>query len=405
MSSDPRWRVAAVPRQLFALSSAANQFTDTVRSARLRASSTKYVDPTALDTLIHRSADVAASVCTTGQRLDAADLARRLDRYSTVLRASMRSRAVRHRSAQTTLLGGGNDRRFLRIVTAGNGRVVEVFGDLRRARHVAVIVPGMTNSIKDYDPNTRIKGRDLATEMRALDPDSAVIAWLGYRTPNLTVAGLIEGAASGRARDGARGLVDDLEVIRRMAPSAHLSIVGHSYGSVVAGETLRSRSLASRVDALGLEDVAVVGSPGMNTTSRAALHHRSIDVWASKVSSIDPGSISMGRTKIGGSTFPFLLPFPFRFGPFGGGPLEVVLPRPSDVIPFAPVHGEDPSAKGFGAKRFSSAGANGHGEYFLPGTVALGNIARIATNRPVVSSSEDAAGDRPARRPSVQPAS
>lgn len=394
MSSDPRWRVAAVPRQLLALASATDQFAETIGSARRRVSSTRSTDLSALNGLIRRSVDIAAGVRTTGHRLDAADLAGRLDRYSTVLRVSMQSRALRHRSSQTRRLGVGNDRKFLHIVTAGNGRVVELFGDLQRAKHVALIVPGMTNSINDYDPNTRIKGRELAGAMRAFDPDVAVVAWLGYRTPNLTAIGLVEGAGSKRARAGARELVDDLEVIRRMAPSAHLTVVGHSYGSVVAGETLRSQALAGRVDALGLEDVAVVGSPGMNTTSRAALGHRSIEVWASKVASIEPGSMSIKRTNNGRPTLPFLIPLPVRVGPFGAGPVEVVLPHPSDVIPFAPVHGEDPSAPGYGAKRFSSAGAHGHGEYFSPGTVSLENLARIATNRPVVRPDGTEVSDR-----------
>ena len=382
MSSDPRWRVAAIPNHLLTLASMSERFGDAVRAARIRCASNGYVDPSPLDALFQRSTDLAESVRRVGQRLDAADLADRLGRYSSVLRSSMRSRALNHRSGQTKLLGEGNGRQFFRIATAGNGRVVEVIGDLHRARHVAVIVPGMTNSIRDYDPNTRIKGTELAKAMRAYDPNTAVVVWLGYRTPNQTAAGLVEGAASGRARDGARQLVDDLEVLRRMAPESHLTIIGHSYGSVVAGETLLSYPLAKRVDALGIEDVAVVGSPGMNTNSRRALGHPDIDVWASKVATIELGSISVNR-KQRGLYVPLPIPVPYRIGPFGNGPVDITPPHPSDLIPFVPVHGEDPSAKGFGAKRFSSAGASGHSEYFKKGTVALENLARIATNRPV----------------------
>ncbi len=375
------------------------RFAEEICCARFRCASNGYVDPSPVDALFQRANELAESVRCVGQRLDAADLADRLARYSSALGSSMRSRALHHRSGQTTLLGEGNDRQFLRIVTAGNGRVVEVIGDLHRARHVAVIVPGMTNSIRDYDPNTRIKGTELVNAMRAYESDTAVVVWLGYRTPNLTAAGLAEGAASGRARDGARQLVDDLEVLRRMAPESHLTVIGHSYGSVVAAETLRSRTLAKRVDALGVEDVAVVGSPGMNTNSRRALGHSDIDVWASKVATFARGSVSVHRAKQRGLGIPTPFPLPFRIGPFGNGPVEVTLtpPHPSDVVPFAPVHGEDPSAKGFGAKRFSSAGAGGHSEYFKTGTVALENLARIATNRPV-RSSLPAETDEPGQR-------
>ena len=299
----------------------------------------------------------------------------------------MRSRAVRNRSMQTTLIGLGAQRQFLRLDTSGNGRVVEVIGDLKRAKHVAVVLPGMTNSFRDYDEHTRQKAEDLAEAMRAFDPDVAVIAWLGYRTPNATFAGLAEAAASGRARRGAIDLVDDLEVIRRMAPNSHLSLIGHSYGSVVAGETLRQKQLRDRVDALNIDDVAVVGSPGMNVSSRQDLGHADIDLWAAKTPSIPVVTVNVSRNPNSwvSLTSQFPLPIPFSIGPFKA-PVDVrVHPRlPSDLVPYAPVHGEDPSARGFGSKRFSTKGAVSHSTYFLPGTVSLENLARIATDLAVV---------------------
>ncbi len=265
--------------------------------------------------------------------------------------------------------------------------MVEVFGDLRTAKHVAVVIPGMTNSLQDYDDNLRQKGADLATAMRAYDPNTVVVAWLGYRTPDLNLFGLFDGAASGRARTGANSLVSDLEVIRRMAPHAHLTVIGHSYGSVVVGETMKSSKLRKRVNGLDIDDVAVVGSPGMNVWSRSSLGHPDIDVWASKASGIDFGHVSVKVKADPKRIIPWLLPPSRRLR--RTNPLDVSVkikpPHLRDAIPFAPVHGEDPSAIGFGAKRFSSKGTQSHGDYFVPGSLALTNMARLATNREPVA--------------------
>ena len=374
------WRVGAVPAHLEALAVGLAGSADRFRAASGRCARSARLPVGGPQRLGALAEGLEQRVRQLSQELDAADLAGRLTRWSTTLRVSMRSRGLRFPSDGARALGRGNGRQFLRIDTRDHGAVVEVFGDLSRAAHIAVIVPGMTNSLANYDSNTRTKGRDLAVAMGELDPSVAVVAWLGYRTPDLTISGLLEGAGSDRARAGARDLVDDLELIRRMAPRAHVSLVGHSYGSVVVGETLLSTSMRSRVDRLAIDDIAVVGSPGMNTSSRRALGHPEISVWAARVTGttarvrIDPSALWM---------LPIPGVLPFRIGPVGVGPVVLSPPIPRDVVPLAPFHGEDPSAKGFGATRFSVAGAVDHSTYFVPGTLALENLARIATNSAV----------------------
>ena len=108
--------------------------------------------------------------------------------------------------------------------------------------------------------------------------------------------------------------------------------------------------VARRVDAI------VVGSPGMDANSRKQLGSPGISLWASK------GTVA---TPI---LMPILLP----------PPLPIIRRITVDPISFAPAHGEDPSADGFGAKRFSSEGAKTHGAYFDPGSIAITNIVKIA---------------------------
>jgi hypothetical protein len=377
------WRVGAKPAELDALARGLESSADQFGAAARRCAQSPRVPLLSTQQLAERTADVERGVARVARDLDAADLASRLGRYSSTIRTSMRSRGLVFPSKQALMLGRLDGRQFLRVDAEDHGAVVEVFGDLSRATHVAVVVPGMTNSLGDYDPNTRIKGRDLADAMRAYDPNVAVVAWLGYRTPDGDPEGLLEGAASGRARDGAKALVDDLELVRRMAPRAHVSVIGHSYGSVVIGETMLSKSMRTRVDALDIDDVAVVGSPGMNTDSRQELGHRDIDLWAGAVKGLDGPKLSLdfSLTSL-----------------ISGGPIRLTPPMPRDPVPYAPFHGEDPSDKGYGAKRFSTSGATNHSTYFAPGTLSLDNLARISTNNDVLSTKEAAQAARTEKR-------
>lgn len=386
-----RWRVAAKPAELLTLAARVGHVAESVRFAATRCGTNPHVDASGMEAIVSVLMTLSTAVRRVGADLDAADLATQLRRVSNAFAASMRSRALLTPSGQARMLGRG-DRQFLRILAAGHGQVVEVLGDLQHARHVAVIVPGMTNSLADYDPNTRDKGRHLAAAMRALDPNTAVVTWLGYRTPDFTRQHLLEGMSVTFAQKGAKQLLSDLELIRRMAPHAHVSLIGHSYGTVVLGQAMMMRSTAARLDATGVTDIVAVASPGMRTRSRKALGHPRIDLWATKAPADHSLRISTNlftappvfssawwkRTLTG-----FVVP-PVVIGPVGVAPLTISLPHPVDPIPYVPLHGEDPSAKGFGAKRFSSGGAKNHSTYFEPNTVSLENLARIATDRPVL---------------------
>lgn len=396
-----RWRIGAKPLHLFELSRQFELCAQEIDAAARRCATSAHLAPVAPLRLAGRASAMGEGVREVGRALDAADLSRRLTQISSTLRASMRSRGLVAPSHEARELGVGGGRRFLRIDAKGHGAVVEVFGDLLRAEHVAVIVPGMTNSLHDYGGNARVKGLDLAAAMRARNPDVAVVSWLGYRTPDLSVRGLLEGAASGRATVGADALVADLEVIRRMAPGSHITIVGHSYGSVVVGEALKSPALGARVAALRIGDVAVVGSPGMNVSTRGQLGHQEIDVWAAKVRGIDPGHLSVTLKIRWRALVPRRVPLPLPL-PFTGPPVGVSVdfgpPKPRDIVPFAPVHGRDPASRRFGARPFSAAGATDHGSYFLPGTESLANLARIATDDEPPGDSKGDPGDPVAPR-------
>jgi pimeloyl-ACP methyl ester carboxylesterase len=215
----------------------------------------------------------------------------------------------------------------------GDGRVVEVLGPLLTADHVAVLIPGMDNDISDYS-ELRKRAENIRIEMQAAaNPGEsvAVIMWLGYDTPDFSFPRLVtEGARSDKAKSGARALDADMEFLRQVNPDAHLTVVGHSYGTVVVGQALRG--------GLDVDDAVVLGSPGMDVSDRKDLGSPTVKLWATRH-------------------------------------------RGHDYIPLLPVHGEDPAAPGFHAERFRSDGVKDHSDYFQVGSPALRNIALIAVGK------------------------
>jgi hypothetical protein len=257
--------------------------------------------------------------------------------------------ANKKRTQQLKALLGDPSATYLRADGTGDGRVVQVFGDLVGAQHIIVFVPGMDNEINDYRASLQTRAQSVLAEMqRQAGPGVpvAVVAWLGYDTPDYTPVRLVtQAATSNKAVEGAKALESDLANIRKQNPRAHITVLAHSYGTVVLGEAMRR--------GLNVSDAIAVGSPGMNTTSRKKLHSPGVKFWASK-SKKSAWSIAS----------------------------KPIVTVPFDPISVLPTHGEDPSAKGFGANRFSSGDSIGHSDYFRAGTAALRNIVAIGLGRP-----------------------
>jgi pimeloyl-ACP methyl ester carboxylesterase len=241
--------------------------------------------------------------------------------------------------AQWTGQGG----QFLTFDPRGNGRIVEVFGDLATADRIAVLVPGVANRADNF--NTGLGGvRDRAPAVQAgvlydaahaSAPNGhvAVIAWLGYDAPQ----GVGRSAAREElARAGAVALDQFARDLATMRPNARVTVIGHSYGSVVAG--LAAAKLTAQV-----KDLVVIGSPGMGV-SRAADLHTSAQVWA------------------GQSAHDWIDWVP-EFQMWGAG------------------HGTIPTTPGFGDRVFGTGGVTDHDHYLAPGTQSLANIVDILLGR------------------------
>ena len=245
----------------------------------------------------------------------------------------------------------GQGRQFLAFDPRGNGRIVEVFGDLAAADRIAVLVPGVANRADNFntglgdvrDRAPAVQAQTLYDATRAAAPGQhvAVIAWLGYEAPQ----GVGRDAAREElARAGATlldGFTKDLTILR---PHAQVTVIGHSYGSVVAG--LAAADLPPQV-----KNLVVIGSPGMGVT-RAADLHTSATIWA------------------GQSAQDWIYWVP-AFQVWGAG------------------HGTTPTTQGFGDRVFGTRGVADHDHYLSAGTQSLVNIVDIVLQRDTAVSAPD----------------
>jgi len=173
------------------------------------------------------------------------------------------------------------------------------FGELSAARHIAVIVPGVgreLNLVHDWLP--------WAQNLYEATERSAVVLWKGYDDPgDLAVAVADLAIEDRRAQDGAKRLSAFVTLLQEDEPAGERSVtvVAHSFGSVVAGEALANYAMACT-------DVVVLGSPGIGVENIEKLHLQAGHFFAEKaprdlvaglgVVGTDPASLTFGGTRM-----------------------------------------------------------------------------------------------------------
>jgi hypothetical protein len=151
-------------------------------------------------------------------------------------------------------------------------KAVVSVGNPDEADHVSVTIPGMGSQ---RDAGETIEGMvheatlSQSLAERQLDAGGrtnesvATVAWLGYDTPPT----LAEAGADARAHGAAPVLSNYLESVDVTSTKGepHLTLVGHSYGSVVAGMALNEGGNAV------VDDYVAYGSPGFYAMDEADL--------------------------------------------------------------------------------------------------------------------------------------
>ncbi|SEH00967.1 Alpha/beta hydrolase [Nonomuraea solani] len=222
--------------------------------------------------------------------------------------------------------GGWPGRQFLALSRTGDGQAIEVVGDLATARTIIVYVPGSGQSLSSFDSSFEGPGRAaraLHREATTIAPGVAVIGWLGYDPPDLINPEILTIWPAERGASRLRTFV------RALPARARVSLVCHSYGSVVCGQA---------APGLPVDDLVVTGSPGMGVRTAGQLRTPA-RVWA-----------GLGRRDD-------VFRAGVRIGPLG--------------------FGTDPASPGFGARVFDGGTAT-HGGYLKPGSPTLKRITRIA---------------------------
>lgn len=255
----------------------------------------------------------------------------------------------------------GPKRTLLSADPAGEGKAVIVLGDIQTADYVTYLVPGMFFTVDGQLSAWTGDAADLysqqkawLTRLAANDPAEAhktvaVVAWMGYQTPDLTNIGSLD--LADQARDALASSIESLQ-LQRAGHLPYTTVVAHSYGSTAALMALTQYDFS--VDALVL-----VGTPGSSAQSAKDLHVRNSNVW------------------VGSAAW--------------------------DPVPTSAFFGSDPSAPSYGAHTMGVSGGTdvilgkklaqsiGHNQYFDPGTESIRNMALIGIDHSELVMRGDAA--------------
>lgn len=152
-------------------------------------------------------------------------------------------------------------------------------GNPDTAANVSVTVPGVGSTLKGTLPGMVSEARNLRSEeIRQLNaagkPASvATIAWMGYNPPRNpldtgSAGDLWQTMTDEQARAGAADLSRYLQQVRANNPGGHLTVLGHSYGSLTASLALQDLNAHG---AHPVNDVVFYGSPGLELYSPTQL--------------------------------------------------------------------------------------------------------------------------------------
>lgn len=140
-------------------------------------------------------------------------------------------------------------------------------GNVDTADHVAVFTPGLTSNVPEsmdkYDSNMDQLQHRARDEVKKYGDGGSVatVTWIGYQAPQNTLGSyfgedsvLVDDAAQA----GAKKLSPFLQGIDTARDNdAHLTALGHSYGSTTTGFALQNNT--------GVDDAVFFGSPGVGT--------------------------------------------------------------------------------------------------------------------------------------------
>jgi hypothetical protein len=243
---------------------------------------------------------------------------------------------------------------LLGLDTSGDGKAIVAMGDPDGADNVFTYIPG-TQTELSWAPGEIRRTDVMVRDANVTDRTHQTVGiwWLGYDAPDQVVPNAISDSYAEAGAPDLRRFQDGLRVTHDTGSPSHNTVVGHSYGSTVAGQA------ASESAGLDADELILVGSPGVEVDQASDLNingNPADHVWATTA----------------------------RNDPIQHAGLDDNL-----------VHGENPAGKGFGGRVFTSDpgtpqftwedGFNfvdAHLDYWEDGNPARTNMANIITGRP-----------------------
>lgn len=259
---------------------------------------------------------------------------------------------------------------LLHFDTDGNGHMIMAAGNPDTAANVVTYVPGLGTTLSDHMIDNDIPHTE-NLYLQAMDnhPGTTVssVFWLGYNAPVLGggengLGHTLDVAGDANAKAAAPGLTNFLTGLHATSTTGspvHYTALGHSYGSLVVG------TAAAQPGGIPVDDIVLVGSPGVGSAHASDLHLAAGHVWAGSAAN-DPVPRLRDAVDAASNNFVFVDPGPgvdhffsdlFGTDTHGGW------------------FGQNPVSSDFGATVFKvapgdttgiPAGMNAHGEYFDP---------------------------------------
>jgi len=205
-----------------------------------------------------------------------------------------------------------------------------LLGDLDRAHHVAVVVPGVGD-----EKNLRNDWLPAARNLFEAARSTAVILWKGYDNPSDMAKAALESIECDAHLMAAASELTEFVRSLPLDPDQTLTLVAHSYGSLVTGAALADCGLSCT-------DVVVAGSPGMSVDDLRQLHLEASHFFSEEA--------------------------------------------PGDAVAELGIFGAAPTSPAFGGTRMRTNAPGhepvmAHANYFVPGSEALENIVDVVTGR------------------------
>jgi hypothetical protein len=158
------------------------------------------------------------------------------------------------------------DRYLLLLDPSGDQlKAAVAIGDVDTADHVGVFTPGFTTTVQDslggYDRQlAALQAQATELAVRGGTGTVATVSWLGYEAPQWSsvwrpTRSVVSDEAASRGAVRLERFYDGLDAARDVP--AHLTALGHSYGSLTTGLALQRGT--------GVDDAVFFGSPGIGT--------------------------------------------------------------------------------------------------------------------------------------------